>query len=122
MSFDATSMKKNYSKYWVKWWKDSTTNVVLRQIWSSSTFQEIQAMKSNLSSSDYDTMMNAWADKNETAIIDWLKNVWNWNTKKEREWLANYLKTKWITDSEWETYLLAQAWVSNRNIEKILKL
>jgi len=122
VSFDATSMKKNYSKYWVKWWKDSTTDVVLNKIWKSSTFKEIQAMKDNLTASDFDKVMNAWADTNETAISDWLKNIWNWNTKKERESLANYLKTKWITDNEWKKYLLWLAWVSDRNINKIINL
>ena len=122
VSFDATSMKKNYSKYWVKWWKDDTTDVVLKKIWGSSTFQEIQKMKSNLSDWDFDTMMNAWADVHETEIVDWLKWVWDWNWKSEREWLANYLKSKWITDSEWKRYFLSQAWVKDKNIEKILKL
>ena len=122
VSFDATSMKKNYSKYWVKWWKEDTTDVVLKKIWSSSTFQEIQKMKSNLSDWDFDTMMNAWADVHETEIVDWLKWVWDWNWKSEREWLANYLKSKWITDTEWKRYFLSQAWVKDKNIEKILKL
>ena len=122
VSFDATSMKKNYSKYWVKWWKDDTTDVVLKKIWSSSTFQEIQKMKSNLSDWDFDTMMNAWADVHETEIVDWLKWIWDWNWKSEREWLANYLKSKWITDTEWKRYLLWQAWVKSKNIDKILQL
>lgn len=122
VSFDATSMKKNYSKYWVKWWKEDTTDVVLKKIWSSSTFQEIQKMKSNLSDWDFDTMMNAWADVHETEIVDWLKWIWDWNWKSEREWLANYLKSKWITDTEWKRYFLSQAWVKSKNIDKILQL
>lgn len=73
VSFDAPSMKKNF---WVKWWQEKTTNDTLKEIWKTSTPDEMKLMISHLSTTDDITVLVSWYI---TANADTIRNAkWKW--------------------------------------------
>ena len=118
ISFDATSMKKQYPEYWNKSrWQDASYQIMV-QIWKSCTPDELSKLMVEVD------------DANDKALVNWylttmssrIKKTWNWDTKEERnaairliDQVIDYIKLsdikQWLTD----------AWYSTKNLNTVMK-
>lgn len=96
VSFDATSMKKNF---WVKWWQEKTTNDTLQEIWKTSTPDEMKLMVSHLSTADDITaLVNwylTWHGSEIQSALDSVSGISK--AKKRKEYVANLYTSLWIS-------------------------
>lgn len=96
VSFDATSMKKNF---WVKWWQEKTTNDTLKEIWKTSTPDEMKLMISHLSTTDDITaLVNwylTWHNSEIQSALDSISGISK--AKKRKEYVANLYTSLWIS-------------------------
>lgn len=118
-SFTWSWNQTNMKQYWYPKWADNATE--LKKLWQQVTYKELLQMKKNLSVKDYWYLEDARWDKHEQEFIDKLSSMWTWNTKEERQRMANYIK-QYNLDKTWKKYYLQQAWVKDSDIEKILAL
>lgn len=123
VSFDATSMKKNYWNYWVlSRWQDASHNAV-QQIWWISTWNEVKSMMTHLDDALDKALLDwFWSNKtHQTELVNNLKKIWNWSSKTERQQMSDYLSQFWLDEASWRKFL-SDAWVKESNITKIINL
>lgn len=109
----------NLKQYWYSDWADDETE--LKKIARTTNYADIMKMKENLAPKLWNFLEDERWDSHETMFIDYLKWIWDWDTKEERERLANYINQYSITP-ERERYYLQQAWIKEKNINKIMSL
>lgn len=122
VSFDATSMKKKYWKYWVlSRWQDASHNAV-QQIWKISTWNEVKTLMEHLDDA-LDKALLDWywsIDKNLTTAANEVKKLWNGNSLSERQAITSLLNWYRLSQDEWRD-ILTRAWIKEKNITKILE-
>lgn len=123
VSFDATSMKKTYGKYWVlSRWQDASHNAI-QQIWWISTWNEVKTMMTHLDDALDKALLDWfwWNEKHKTQLVNNIKAIWNGNTEEERKAMSDYLSQFWLDEASWRKFL-SDAWVKEKNIDRIIKL
>ena len=123
VSFDATSMKKTYWKYWVlSRWQDASHNAIQQIGWISS-WDEVSKMMTHLD----DTLDKAlldwfwWNESNKTALVNNIKKIWNWSTSEQQQIISDYLSQFKLDEASWRKFL-SDAWIKEKNINKIIAL
>ena len=123
VSFDATSMKKTYWKYWVlSRWQDASHNAI-QQIWWVSSWEEVSKMLPHLDDALDKALLDWfwWNESHKTALVNNIKKIWNWSTSEQQKKISNYLSQFKLDEASWRKFL-SDAWIKEKNINKIIAL
>ena len=123
VSFDSTSMKKTYWKYWVlSRWQDASHNAI-QQIWWVSSWEEVSKMLPHLDDALDKALLDWfwWNESHKTALVNNIKKIWNWSTSEQQQRISDYLSQFKLDEASWRKFL-SDAWIKEKNINKIIAL